>query len=56
MKNNVITGTFADYGNIRAVETTGASWQTSQQDRLGYSGKLCSGETGADLYVEKVNL
>ncbi|XP_041822342.1 lysozyme g-like isoform X2 [Chelmon rostratus] len=31
-----------DYGNIRAVETTGASWQTSQQDRLGYSGETAS--------------
>ncbi|XP_041790032.1 uncharacterized protein LOC121604548 [Chelmon rostratus] len=30
------------YGNIRAVETTGASWQTSQQDRLGYSGVRAS--------------
>ncbi|XP_068178809.1 lysozyme g-like [Antennarius striatus] len=26
------------YGNIMNVETTGASWETSQQDRLGNSG------------------
>ncbi|XP_026216284.1 lysozyme g-like [Anabas testudineus] len=26
------------YGDIMKVETTGASWQTAQQDKLGYSG------------------
>ncbi|KAM9363145.1 lysozyme g-like [Symphorus nematophorus] len=30
------------YGDIMRVETTGASWQTSQQDRLGYSGVQAS--------------
>ncbi|XP_059196125.1 lysozyme g-like [Centropristis striata] len=30
------------YGNIMAVHTTGASTQTSQQDRLGYSGVRAS--------------
>lgn len=44
-KKNLINGTIAGYGNIMRVETTGASGQTAQQDRLGYSGKRCSGET-----------
>ncbi|XP_076583884.1 lysozyme g-like [Chaetodon auriga] len=30
------------YGNIMDVQTTGASMQTSQQDRLGYSGVRAS--------------
>ncbi|XP_023119460.2 lysozyme g-like [Amphiprion ocellaris] len=30
------------YGNIMRVETTGASWETAQQDRLGYSGVRAS--------------
>ncbi|XP_068606689.1 lysozyme g-like [Brachionichthys hirsutus] len=30
------------YGNIMKVETSGASWQTAQQDRLGYSGEAAS--------------
>ncbi|XP_053275430.1 lysozyme g [Pleuronectes platessa] len=30
------------YGNIRSVETSGASWQTAKQDRLGYSGERAS--------------
>ncbi|XP_060947449.1 lysozyme g-like [Limanda limanda] len=30
------------YGNIRSVETSGASGQTAQQDKLGYSGERAS--------------
>lgn len=30
------------YGNIMSVETTGASAQTAQQDKLGYSGQRAS--------------
>nr|QMV28695.1 goose-type lysozyme [Totoaba macdonaldi] len=30
------------YGNIKRVQTTGASQQTSQQDKLGYSGVRAS--------------
>ncbi|XP_034442809.1 lysozyme g-like [Hippoglossus hippoglossus] len=30
------------YGNIRSVQTSGASGQTAQQDRLGYSGVRAS--------------
>ncbi|XP_078136157.1 lysozyme g-like [Sander vitreus] len=30
------------YGNIMGVKTTGASWQTAQQDKLGYSGVRAS--------------
>ncbi|KAK9539991.1 hypothetical protein VZT92_002469 [Zoarces viviparus] len=30
------------YGNIMKVQTTGASWQTAQQDKLPYSGERAS--------------
>ncbi|GAA6230371.1 goose-type lysozyme [Lates japonicus] len=30
------------YGDIMRVQTSGASWQTAQQDRLGYSGERAS--------------
>ncbi|XP_060947474.1 lysozyme g-like [Limanda limanda] len=30
------------YGNIGSVETSGASWQTAQGDKLGYSGVAAS--------------
>ncbi|XP_039652110.1 lysozyme g-like isoform X1 [Perca fluviatilis] len=49
------------YGNIMRVETTGASWQTAQQDRLGYSAVEAShtmAETDAgrmQKYRSKIN-
>ncbi|XP_073319812.1 lysozyme g-like isoform X2 [Pagrus major] len=50
-----------DYGNIMDVETTGASWQTSQQDGLKFSGVQAShkmAQTDADRmekYRSKIN-
>ncbi|XP_047220552.1 lysozyme g-like isoform X2 [Girardinichthys multiradiatus] len=38
IKAHLATG----YGDISRVETTGASWETSQQDKLGYSGVQAS--------------
>ncbi|KAI3353052.1 hypothetical protein L3Q82_019621 [Scortum barcoo] len=52
---------FAGYGNIMRVETTGASQQTANQDRLGYSGVKAShtmAQTDAgrmDKYKSKIN-
>uniref|UniRef100_A0AAT9S7J5 Lysozyme g n=1 Tax=Amphiprion clarkii TaxID=80970 RepID=A0AAT9S7J5_AMPCL len=49
------------YGNIMRVETTGASWETAQQDQLGYSGVTAShmmAETDAgrmEKYRSKIN-
>ncbi|CAJ1053631.1 N-acetylmuramoyl-L-alanine amidase-like isoform X1 [Xyrichtys novacula] len=49
------------YGNIMRVETTGASWQTAQQDGLGCSGVQAShtmAQTDADrmkAYRSKIN-
>ncbi|XP_070828138.1 lysozyme g-like [Chaetodon trifascialis] len=30
------------YGNVMDIQTSGASWQTSQQDNLGFSGVMAS--------------
>ncbi|XP_073319311.1 lysozyme g-like [Pagrus major] len=49
------------YGNIMDVETTGASWQTSQQDGLGFSGVKASqrmaeiDEDRMEKYRSKIN-
>ncbi|XP_034544026.1 lysozyme g-like isoform X1 [Notolabrus celidotus] len=42
------------YGDIMRVETTGASWQTAQQDRLGYSGVEAS-HTMAQTDADRMN-
>ncbi|PWA32726.1 hypothetical protein CCH79_00012506, partial [Gambusia affinis] len=42
------------YGDINRVETSGASKETSQQDRLGYSGVRAS-ETMAQMDSERMN-
>ncbi|XP_041840034.1 lysozyme g-like [Melanotaenia boesemani] len=44
----------SDYGNIMDVETTGASWQTAQQDNLGYSGVPASHKM-AEMDAERMN-
>ncbi|XP_043971340.1 lysozyme g-like isoform X1 [Gambusia affinis] len=45
---------FTAYGDINRVETSGASKETSQQDRLGYSGVRAS-ETMAQMDSERMN-
>ncbi|XP_034542950.1 lysozyme g-like isoform X2 [Notolabrus celidotus] len=42
------------FGDIMRVETTGASWQTAQQDRLGYSGVEAS-HTMAQTDADRMN-
>ncbi|XP_071402836.1 lysozyme g-like [Centroberyx affinis] len=42
------------YGDIMAVETSGASWQTAQQDKLGYEGVSAS-HTMAETDLGRMN-
>uniref|UniRef100_UPI003AAA9A6E lysozyme g-like n=1 Tax=Centroberyx gerrardi TaxID=166262 RepID=UPI003AAA9A6E len=46
--------TYKYYGDIMEVETSGASWQTAQQDDLGYKGESAS-HTMAETDLGRMN-